>query len=131
MPDPTTSKRSTASGMVIALAVAALTTSGAGAGAASLLTGSANPAVWLQAYKHAQECRQAGAESDPNCSVAAAEALVKLRIAAEIESQAKKLDTAGRTPADRPATRPQLAPVLAPPVQAARPPADDSGGGDD
>lgn len=130
MPDPTAPKRATASTIVVALAVGALTTAGASAGAASLLTGSPNPSIWLQTYEHARECRQVGAESDPNCSAAAAEALVKLRIAAAIESRAKQLAAARRTPVHRPASQPQPAPMLAPPVQAARPPADDSGGGD-
>jgi hypothetical protein len=128
MPDPTTSKRVTASTIVVVLAVAALTTAGAGVGAATVLTGSPNPSVWLQTYQHAKECRQVGAETDPNCSAAAAEALVKLRIAAVIESQAKGLATARRAPAPRPVARPQPAPLLAAPVQAPRPPSDDGGG---
>ena len=132
MPDPTTSRRATASTIVVALAVAALTTAGAGVGAATLLTGSPNPSAWLQTYQHAKECRQVGAETDPNCSAAAAEALFKLRVAAEIESKAKTLATARRVPAPRPAlqpvARPQPAPLLAAPVQAPRPPSDDAGG---
>lgn len=131
MPDPTPPKRATAPAIVVALAVAALTTAGASAGAASLLTGSPNPSAWLQTYERTMECRQVGAESDPNCSAAAAEAFVKLRVAAQIESQAKKLAAARRIPAHGPASRPQPAPMLATPVQAARPPADDSGGVDD
>ena len=134
MPDPTTSRRGTASAIVVALAVAALTTAGAGVGAATLLTGSPNPSAWLQTYEHAKECRQVGSETDPNCSAAAAEALFKLRVAAGIESKAKTLATARRVPAPKhalpPMTRPQPAPLLAAPVPAPRPPSDDGGGFD-
>jgi hypothetical protein len=128
MPDPITPKRATASTIVVALAVAALTTAGAGVGAATLLTGSPNPSAWLQTYEHAKECRQQAAGNDPNCSAAAAEALIKLRIAAEIEGKAKSLAAARRSPATRPVAQPRPAPQPAAPVQAPRPPSDDAGG---
>jgi len=130
MTDPTTPKRATASTIVGALAVAALTTAGAGVGAATLLTGSPNPSAWLQTYEHAKECRQAGAENDPNCSAAAAEALVKLRIAADIESKAKRLAAARRSVPAPPVARPRPAPRIPAPVPAPRPPSDDGGGVD-
>jgi hypothetical protein len=128
MPDRMPSTRATASSIVVALAIAALTTAGASAGVATLLTGSPSPSVWLQSYEHAKECQQAGAEKDPNCSAAAAEAMTKLRIAAEIESKAH-LASVGKSPATRhvtrPVARPSPAPVfLAAPIQAPpRPPA--------
>ena len=129
MPDRMPSTRATASSIVVALAIAALTTAGASAGVATALTGSPNPSVWLQAYEHAKECRQAGADNDPNCSAAAAEALTKLRIAAEIESKAHGVGLVGKSPVTRPVprhvARPLPAPVfLAAPIQTApRPPA--------
>ena len=126
MPDPTTPTRNTASKIVVALAVAALTTAGAGAGAATLLTGSPSPSAWLQTYEHSKECRQAGAENDPNCSAAASEAITKLRIAAEIESKAKSLVAARPPSPTRPVARPLPAPRLAAPVQAPRPPSDET-----
>lgn len=133
MPDPITPTRATASSIVVALAIAALTTVGASAGVATLLSGSPSPSVWLQSYERAKECRQAGAEQDPNCSAAAAEALTKLRIAAEIESQAHALASAGKSPVSRrvlrPVVHPLPAPLLAAPVQAApRPPSGETEG---
>ena len=128
MPDPNTSTRATPSTLVVALAVAALTTAGASAGAAMFLTGSPSPSVWLQTYEHANECRQVGAANDPNCSAAAAEAITKLRIAAEIESKAKSL-AAARTPSPtRPVARPLPVLQLAAPVLAPRPPSDETDG---
>lgn len=131
MPDPTTPSRDTASKLLVALAVAALTTAGAGAGTATLVTGSPSPSVWLQAYEHAKECRQAGAKNDPNCSAAAAEAITKLRIAAEIESKAKSLAAARKLAPTRHVALPKPAPQLTAPLQAPRPPTDDGGGPDD
>jgi hypothetical protein len=129
MPDPTTPTRATASAIVVALAIASLTTAGASAGVATLLTGSPSPSMWVQAYEHANECRQAGAENDPNCSAGAAEALTKLRIAAELESKAKGLALAGKSPITRPVSRrvarPSPEPRLSAPVQAPRPPTDE------
>jgi hypothetical protein len=86
--DPSSAR---ASKLIIAIAVGALTTAGAAAGAATLLTASPNPSVWLHAYQRANECRQAAADRDPNCSTAAAQAMLELRIAATIESKAKSL----------------------------------------
>ncbi|HEY2599622.1 MAG TPA: hypothetical protein VGJ79_14225 [Candidatus Dormibacteraeota bacterium] len=127
MPDPTTHARGPASTIVVALAVAALTTAGAGTGVATLLTGSPSPSVWLQAYEHSRECHQAGAANDPRCSAAAAEAIVKLRIAAELESKAKSLIAARPSPPPvlpvarpKPATQP-----VAPAFRAPLPPSDD------
>jgi hypothetical protein len=128
MPDSTTPTRARASTIVVALAVAALTTAGAGAGAATVLTGSPSPSAWLQTYEHAKECRQAGAENDPNCSAAAAEAIAKLRIAAEIESKAKNLVATRKPIPTRPVARPVPAPQVAPPVPAPRPPSDETEG---
>jgi hypothetical protein len=130
MPDLATRTRSTASSTVIAFAVAALTSAGASAGAATVLTGSPNPSVWLQAYQHVRECRQVGAETDPNCSAAAAEALVKLRIAGVIESRAKSLAAARKSPASRPVAPLQPPATFAAPVLPPRPPSDDGEGVD-
>lgn len=131
MPDPSTPTRATASKIVVVLAVAALTTAAAGAGAATLLTGSPSPSAWLQTYEHAKECRQVGAQNDPNCSAAAAEAIIKLRIAAQIESKAKSLVAARKPIPKQPVARHVPAPQVAGPVQAPRPPSDDGGGQDD
>jgi hypothetical protein len=128
MPDPTTPTRATASTIVVGLAVAALTTAGVGAGAATLLAGSPSPSAWFQTYEHAKECRQAGAQNDPNCSAAAAEAIAKLRIAAEIESKAKNLFATRKPIPARPVARPVPAPQVAPPVPAPRPPSDETEG---
>jgi hypothetical protein len=128
MPDTNPRARGPASTIVVALAVAALTTAGAGAGVATLLTSSPSPSVWLQAYQHSRECHQAGAVNDPNCSAAAAEAIVKLRIAAELESKAKSLVAARPTPPAAPhVARPRPVAQPAAPVFRAPPPPSDDG----
>jgi hypothetical protein len=123
-----------ASKVVVAMAVGALSTAGAGAGAATLLTGSTSPSTWLQAYRHASQCHQAAADQDPDCSVAAAQAIMEKRIAAEIESKAKSLAAQRKksppTAPSRPIVDPNpgsVAPVAAP---AAPAPHDDSGESD-
>jgi hypothetical protein len=125
-----------ASRLMSVIAVGALTTAAAGAGAAFLLTGSANPSAWVAAYQHSRECARPAAAQDPNCSTAAARALVEARIALQLEQQAKKLD-AIPPPAPTPPPPQVLAPAAAPapvrPAAVVAPPAhsDDSGEGVD
>lgn len=124
-----------ASRLMSVIAVGALTTAAAGAGAACLLTGSANPSAWVAAYQHARECAQPAAAQDPNCSAAAAEALVEARVALQLEQQAQNLNaTSTPRPAPaRPSVPPAPAPAAARPPVAAPPPthADDTAEGND
>ena len=113
------------------IAVGALTTAAAGAGAAYLLTGSANPSAWVATYQHARECAQPSAPQDPNCSAAAAEALVEARVALQLEQQAQALDGTRRpAPAPQPQPVPPAtapAPAAVPAAPAPAPRSDDSG----
>ena len=136
MPDRTAAAATTASSIVVAMAIAALTTAGASAAVATLLTGSPSPSAWLRSYQHAQECRQAGALNDPNCSAAAAEAITKLRIAAEIESKSRVVARGGKSAITHTGSRrvpppPQVPQPYVPVMAAPRPPSDDAGGGVD
>jgi len=114
------------------IAVGALTTAAAGAGAASLLTGSPNPSAWVAAYQHSRECAQATAMQDPNCSAAAAEALVEARIALQLEQQAQGLKATPEPASNPPVALPAVAARPAPAASAAPAPhGDDSGDGND
>ena len=122
-----------ASRLMSVIAVGALTTAAAGAGAASLLTGSPNPSAWVAAYQHSRECAQATATQDPNCSAAAAEALVEARIALQLEQQAQGLKATPVPASSPPAASPPVAAQPAPAASAAPAPHtdDDSGDGND
>ena len=115
------------------IAVGALSTAATGTGVALLLTGSANPSAWVATYQHARECAQPSAAEDPNCSAAAAQALVEARVALQLEQQAQALNSI-RRPASTPkpvspAPAPAAAPMPAPAAPATR--SDDSGEHDD
>lgn len=121
-----------ASKLVVAIALGALTTAGAGVGAATLVTGSPQPSAWLEAYRHSTECRQAGAAEDPGCSPAAAQAIFERNLAAGIEQKAKILARVKNNAA--PARTTAAPPSAPPPAQApmrVQPIADDAGGHDD
>jgi hypothetical protein len=83
-----------ASRLVVVIAVGALTTAGAGAGAATLLTGSPSPSVWLAAYGITSES-PAGRSPEPRCSSAAAQAISSAALR-PVSSQGKA------TPPERP-----------------------------
>ncbi len=127
---------SVASKLLVAIAVGALCTAGASAGAATLLTGSPSPSVWFATYQRAAECHQAASNQDPRCSIAAAQAAAEQRLADSLESKAKalaaqdgKLSSAAPTPqSDAPAA---VDPAPAPAPAAAPHSGDDSGGNDD
>lgn len=120
-----------ASRLVVVIAVGALTTAGAGAGAATLLTGSPSPSAWLQAYRHTAECRQPDAAQNPRCSSAAAQAIFERSLAAGLELKAKQLSARANNPAPaRPTQAPRVA-TSSPALPRAQPPSDDSGGLDD
>ncbi len=120
--------------LLVAIAVWALCTAGAGAAAATLLTGSANPPAWIATYQIRAECHQAAAAQDPRCSVAAAQAAAELRLADSLESKAKALAAqAANAPgpnaiqqAQSP-TQPAQAQAAAPPAPPAAPSHDDYG----
>lgn len=124
-----------ASRMLVAVAVGALCIAGASAGAATLLTGSPSPSVWISTYQRSAECHQVQAAQDPRCSVAAAQAAAELRLAASLESKAKALaaQQAASAAANQPTTSaPDPAPPLAaPPAPAVHHSEDDSSGGHD
>ena len=128
---------SVASKLLVAIAVGALCTAGASAGAATLLTGSPSPSVWIATYQRTAECHQAASNQDPRCSIAAAQAAAEQRLADSLESKAKALaaqdgkssSAAPILQADAPAVP---APAAAPLAPAAAPhSADDPGGPDD
>lgn len=120
-----------ASRLVVVIAVGALTTAGAGAGVATLLTGSPSPSAWFQAYQHTNECRQPGAAQDPRCSSAAAQAIFERSLAAGLELKAKQLSarTNHRAPA-APTVQAPRTPTSLPAMPRAQPPSDDSGAPD-
>jgi hypothetical protein len=121
-----------ASRLVVVIAVGALTTAGAGAGAATLLTGSPSPSAWLQAYRHTSECRQPDAAQNPRCSSAAAQAIFERSLAAGLELKAKQLSARLDSPAPaQPTRQAPRAPASSPAVPRAQTPSDDSGGLDD
>lgn len=128
-----------ASKLLVAVAVAALCTAGASAGAAALLTGSPSPSVWFATYQRTNECHQTAAVRDPRCSIAAAQAAAEQRLADSLESKAKVLaaqngqsSSAAATPQAVSPAVPAPAPAAAPPAPAAAPRSgDDSGGHDD
>jgi hypothetical protein len=125
--------------LLVAVAVGALCTAGASAGAATVLTGSPSPSVWIATYERSAECHQASANQDPRCSVAAAQAAAEQRLADSLESKAKALaaqhDRASSDAPNQqaaPAAVPDPAPVAVAPAPAAAPPAgDDSSAGHD
>lgn len=123
--------------LLIAVAVGALCTAGASAGAATLLTRSANPSAWIETYRLSTECHQSAAARDPRCSADAAQAAAELRLAASLESRAKALAAQQGTAPDtgtssQPAAPagPDTGPAAAPPAHAA-PSGDDSQEGHD
>lgn len=124
--------------LLVAIAVGALCTAGASAGAATLLTRSANPSVWIATYQLSAECHQAAAAQDPQCSVAAAQAAAELRLAASLESKAKALaaqheKAQAADPNLQPVAPavPATAPGAAPLAPVAHPSRDDSSAGHD
>jgi hypothetical protein len=114
-----------ASKLLVAIAVGALCTAGASAGAATLLTGSPSPSVWLAAYQRTAECHQPDAVQDPRCSVAAAQAAAEQQLADSLESKAKALAAQNGQPSNAaPAAQaadPAPAPAAAPLAPAAAP----------
>lgn len=126
--------RQAASRFLVAVAVGALCIAGASAGAATLLTGSPSPSVWVATYQRSAECHQAQAAQDPRCSVAAAQALAELRLATSLEGKAK--DLAAQQAASAAANQQATSAAVPAPVAAAAPPAvhhsdDGSSGGHD
>jgi len=77
--------------LLVAVAVGALCTAGASAGAATMLTGSPSPSVWASTYERTAACSRPGSVRDPRCSVAAAQAAAEQRLADSLESKAKAL----------------------------------------
>lgn len=127
-----------ASKLLVAVAVGALCTAGASAGAATLLTGSPSPSVWIATYQHTAECHQAGAVQDTRCSAVAVQAAAEQRLADSLESKAKALAAQHAQAAGGAATQQPTSPAATIPAPAAAPPSaaaphsgDDSSAGHD
>jgi hypothetical protein len=80
-----------ASRLLTAIAIGAFSTAAAGAGMATVLTGSPSPSAWVAAYQRSHECALDKAARNPSCSVAAARALAEQQVAAQLEQQASQL----------------------------------------
>jgi hypothetical protein len=114
--------------LIVAAAVAGFSTAGAAAGTATVITGSASPAVWISAYGHARECSLPSAGQDPACSPDAVRAAAEQQLADTLEARAKlAAGQAAPAPAVAPEPAAPTSAVASAPAAPARHPSDDSG----